>query len=216
MPIVARAATPCLGFDTATKLTSTQAIRLHEAGYQWCARYVRLPGNSAEHDIDASELEYLIKIGFQVSLVQHVREPPWNPSDHSALADAMAAVEHAREARYPEGAHLFVDAEGIALGLALAGDCVEYYVRWASQVCAEGYQAGMYVGYDVPMSAEDLWLLHGVNSYWRDPGPRHVATRSFAIRQRAPELVVAGVRIDEDELSADLLGDTPVVAVWHE
>lgn len=213
MPLVARAAIPSKGFDTATKLHPTQALRLYNEGYGWCARYVRLPGNSAANDIDAIELEVLTKVGLEVLLVQHVRSPPWNPLEHSAFADAMAAVEHARSANYPESCHLFVDAEGIEMGVTGA-QCKDYYERWAAQVRAEGYAAGIYVGYDVPMSPMQLWLLHGVNSYWTDPGPREVNIRGFSVQQFWPEKVVAGVKIDEDAIVVDLLGDTPILAVW--
>lgn len=213
MGLVARAAIPGKGFDTNSKVSASQALRLFELGYHWCARYVKLPGNNPAHDIDAAELEALAQVGIDVLLVQHVRIPPWNPIEHSAFADAMSAVDHARGAGYPDGCHIFVDAEGIAVGVTSA-ECVDYYDRWAAQVRGEGYRVGFYNGYDVPMSPQEKWLLHNVDSYWKDAGPREVANRGFAVQQFSPQKVVATLTIDDDEIVADLLGDTPVVASW--
>jgi Domain of unknown function (DUF1906) len=207
-----RPATPGKGFDSSTKLTLPQAQALHAAGYSFVCRYVRLPNNTAAADIDARELAMLASVGFEVLLVQHVRDPGavgWNPANHSGTEDGMTAATHARLAGYPAGAHIFVDLEGIA-GTAAATKL--YAEAWAAAVRSSGYLAGCYVGYRVPLDALGLWLLHGINSYWSDAGHRRVANRGCAINQ-GDKLTIAGADIDEDVLTIDLLGETPIAAV---
>jgi Domain of unknown function (DUF1906) len=210
MTIIARPASPGTGFDCSVKPTPAQARALKAMDHTLVGRYVPLPANNAANDIDAAELIMLTDLGFEVLLVQHVRTPPWDPRAHSGTIDAAVACEHALDAGYPLGAHLYLDLEGLVATADVAGAKL-FVESWATRVLADGFKAGLYVGYDLPLSPTDLWLLHGINTYWTDAAHHHVANRGCAIVQ-GRELTVRGVRIDEDTIAPDMLGELPFIA----
>lgn len=90
---------------------------------------------------------------------------------------------------------------------------IVYANLWAGRVLHSGFRAGLYVGYDVPLTPTELYEDLSHDSYWKDAGPREVAVRGFAVQQLAPERVIAGLRIDEDVVVADLLGALPFACV---
>ena len=202
---IVQRATPCLAVDTAAKLDGATIQAVRAANYACLIRYVNLPGVSPQRDIDAAELSAILDAGLALMLVQHVRYPGWDPARASGVTDANAAIETARNARYRRGAHLYVDLEGIN-GTAAA--TIQFANDWASTVVAAGYLAGAYIGYNVPLSPEQIYDLHLVTSYWSDQGPRKVATRGFAIKQHA-QIKLHGVDFDPDTIQNDLEGETP-------
>jgi hypothetical protein len=195
----------CKIVDTSAKLSASNVSSLVAQGYKGVVRYVRLPGLREIQDIDANELETIVAAGLGLMLVQHVRYPGWNPASCKGADDAAAAVDRAVAAGYPAGAHIFVDLEGIN-GTAHA--TITFANEWADAVVAAGYLAGCYVGYGVPMTPGQLYDLHDINSYWSDAGPRAVATRSFAIKQK-PQIHIDGVPYDPDDVAPDQMGETP-------
>jgi len=207
MTAIAVPATPGLALDTSTKIARPVAAELWDYGYRAVGRYVPLPDNRAGQDIDAFELAMLLDVGFQVWLVQHVRMPGWRPADHNAEVDATVAVTAARAAGYP-AAHIFLDLEGID---GTADETKAFAEGWASTMARLGQPAGVYCGYQNPLGAQGLYLLHGVSTYWSDAGHRSVMTRGCAIHQ-GPEKTIAGIRVDVDTISVDMLGDLPLFA----
>jgi hypothetical protein len=210
VPVIAGRAIPGAWCDTSTKLTAAVADSVRLAGHLGVARYLPLPGNDASQDIDATELLELTAANLQCLLVQHVRKPPWLPIAHDGAADAAHAVEHARAAGYPDGAHIFCDFEGVAGSPAIA---FAFLDRWSIAVVDAGYRAGLYVGYSALLSPQQLFDLEHMTSYWSDSGPRTVAQRGFAIKQAQPEFTLDGVRFDRDIVTPDAFGETPYVAV---
>jgi hypothetical protein len=192
--------------DTNVKLSTNLVQRIRAAGYSGVARYVPLPNNSPGSDIDSAELAAILAGGLGLLLVQHVRLPGWNPAAHSGDADAHMALEFARTAGYEPGSHLFLDLEGIS---GTGADTKAFAEAWAAVIASGGYSAGCYVGYDVPLNAQELYDLHTFNSYWSDAGPRAVATRGFAIKQHA-EIKIADAPFDPDTIQTDGRGDTPI------
>ena len=93
-------------------------------------------------------------------------------------------------------------------------DATRFAESWAQAVVDAGYRAGLYCGFDNPLDATDLWLLHNIDTYWSDAGDRVVMNRGCAIHQ-GKQHVVAGLEIDEDTLAPDLLGGMPKVAAWE-
>jgi len=183
MPYVTKPMPQCSIVDTNAKLTAAIVAPLTAAGYAGVARYVPLPNNNAGSDIDAVELSALVEGGLGVILVQHVRLPGWNPAQCSGAADAATAIKYAKAAGYLAQGHIFLDLEGIG-GTAAA--TLQYANDWANAVAAANYQAGCYVGFDVPLSAQQLYEdLKNINSYWSAEGDYSVAVRGFAIRQHA-------------------------------
>ncbi len=192
--------------DTATKLSPDPIQRVRAAGYRGIARYVPLRDNRADGDIDPTELGSILAAGLGLLLVQHVRLPGWNPAQHSGDADAHMAVEFARTAGYQARSHIFLDLEGIS---GTGPDTKAFAEAWAAVIASAGYSAGCYVGYDVPLDAQELYDLRTINSYWSDAGNRAVATRGFAIKQH-PEIQIAGVPFDADTIQIDGRGETPI------
>ncbi len=210
----ARAATPGLWADSSTRLTRTSASALKSAGYVGVFRYVPLPGVNAAADIDADELAMLLDVGLEVGLVQHVRFKEtwldgWSPRAHSGASDAAVAADAAQHAGYGAG-HIFCDFEDVDTTCTAEGARV-FLEAWASRALQSGFRAGVYVGFQIPLTPEQLYELRGVDIFWSDAGHRKVATRGVAISQ-GPELTVGGVRIDTDQVSPDLLGGLPWVA----
>ena len=213
MVYIVQAAPPCEIVDTNAKLGVAALQAVLNAGYAGVARYLPLPRNNAGGDISADELRAILDAGLGLLLVQHVRSPPWNPANHSGEEDAQAALQLARDVGYLPGAHIFLDLEGIVPGSAEATKA--FAEAWAKAVVTAGYLAGCYVGYDVPLNAQQLYDLHSVTSYWSDAGPRRVATRGFAMKQHA-EIAIAGVKFDPDTIASDLCEETPMWMVAGE
>jgi glycoside hydrolase-like protein len=197
--------------DASTPLSASVCAAVKAAGYVGVIRTLPLPSNSTAADLTAPELERILAADLQCSAYQHVRgEPPtmlWQPRAHDGAADAVCAANFARAAGLPAGCHIWQDLEAVD---GTAFDTLAYSRAWGVAMIGAGYLAGLYVGYAVPCSPDELAKLPHT-SYWSDAGPRQVATRGFSVRQRQPEIVIAGVHFDPDEVSADLLGDTPIV-----
>lgn len=176
-------------------------------------RYVPLNAkNDARSDIDDAEFSDWMAVGLQLGLVQHVRYSPWEPRNYSGVEDGAFAGQWARAVGYPERAHLFQDLEGVAGGAS--GDptgTIIYSNLWAGRVLQAALGAGLYVGFDIPLTAEQLYEDLSHNCYWSDPARRHVAERSCAIYQGRTR-TIAGLTFDEDTVAPDLLGGLPWVA----
>jgi hypothetical protein len=206
MPYIVQQATECRFVDTATKLMPPVIAQVAANGYAGVVRYVPLPGNKLDPDIDSKELGSILDAGLALLLVQHVRNPKWNPARHPGEIDAAAAIKVANAAGYLPGAHVFLDLEGIS---GNAADTKAFAEAWAAAIVQAGYRAGCYVGYDVPLDAVQLYDLRNIRSYWSDAGTRVVARRGFAMKQQQPSIIIAGVEFDIDTMQPDNLGDTP-------
>ena len=205
MDLIAAPATVGSWVDTDYPLSSYVVSALVSAGRIGVCRYVPLPGNDSAGDISKTELEIICGAGLELLLVQHPRNPGWNPANCSGDADAASALSKATEVGYPHGAHIFQDLEGINGSAAVT---IGFAVDWQHTILAGLKQAGLYVGYGVPLHPLDLYELPGFNSYWSDAGNRQVATRGTAILQ-GPEVTIGGVKFDLDAVRLDLLGAVP-------
>jgi hypothetical protein len=205
MSYIAAPAKPGAYVDTSTPVPSATIRALIAAGKLGVWRYVPLPRNSAVLDISAGELSTLCGAGLAVGLVQHVRAGLWHPGSHDSHEDGSIAADHATLCGYPAGAHLWLDLESIGGG---GYETTVYAVGWQRAVIEAGYKAGLYVGFAVPLHPDDLYNLPGFDCYWSDAGHRIVATRGCAVQQGA-EVVIGGVKFDEDVVTADHLGGVP-------
>jgi hypothetical protein len=198
--------------DTNRKVNGAIVAQLAADGYAGMARYVPLPSNPAQGDIDAAELGVILGGGLGLLLIQHVRFEGWDPAQCSGSADAARAIQSAQAAGYLPGAHIFVDLEGPA-AQATAGSMIAFANDWADAIVAAGYLAGCYVGFGLPLSPDQLYSeLYQINSYWSDAGPRKVAVRGFAIKQ-GQGFKIEGVPFDHDVVTPDQKGQTPLWTV---
>ena len=204
--------------DSDQPLSDPVLADIAAGGYQGIYRYAPLPQNGSIMDLSPGELQRILRAGLQCGLVQHPRSPQWNDlTKHVAADDALSAVNWATHCGYPPGAHICLDFEGLRgadgelASVNTPAVCIAWANAWAAAIVSTGYRAQLYVGYDVALSPEDLYGLHGVDSYWSDAGHRVVATRGCAMSQ-GPERIIHGVKFDGDVLAPDLLGDVPMVA----
>ena len=206
MPYSVAQSVACNLVDTNQKVSVNLASQVAAIGYKSVIRYLPLPGVDPKGDIDAAEIDAILNAGLAVLLVQHVRFAGWNPAKFSGKTDALEAIEFAQAAGYLQGAHIYLDLEGISGTSAATKQFAE---DWSAAVVQTGFSAGCYVGFNVPLNAVQLYDLHNFHTYWAAPGPRSIATRGFAITQKTPAITIGGVNFDADTLQADKLGDTP-------
>jgi hypothetical protein len=205
MPNVVQA-TDSLGFDSDIKVTPGNARAASAMGFHWCARYLPLFNNALGWDLEVNETAVILAAGLNLIGVQHVRRY-WHPSAGLGQQDGKAAADAAKNAGLLPGTHLFLDLEDIA---GTGGDTIAHASAWSSVVLAEGFRAGLYVGYAVPLDAQQLYGLPGFDQYWSDFGHRIVAVRGTSIMQQSPSVVIGvGLEIDVDVLTADHKGDRP-------
>jgi hypothetical protein len=208
MTVVARPASVGLWLDTDAKLTTPQLEALIAAAHPvGVIRTLPLPGLGPE--IERDELERILGMGLELMLYQRVRFPGWDPRAHSGSADGAAAAHAALDAGYPAAAHIFLDLEGIK---GDAEGTIGFADLHADQILESGFRAGVYVGYEVPLTPEQLYENLPQNSYWSDAGHRSVAIRGCALHQ-GKQVTIGGVDYDFDELRPDLLGGVPFAAV---
>lgn len=211
MTAIAAPARACLAFDSDSDFTPAQADELWSYGYRAALLYVPLPDlNAGRGDASAAKLAMLLAKGWQVGWVQHPRNPNWRPADHDAAVDATVACTAALGCGFPPGIHGWLDLEGPAAGTT-ADDTQEFAETWAANVRRVGYLAGCYVGYGLPLGSQRLYLLHGITSYWSDMGHRSVMSRGCSIHQ-GPSRTIAGLLLDPNTISPDLMGDMPMMA----
>lgn len=197
--------------DTDVPLSDAVIADVVANGYQGIYRYVALPGNSPRNDISPGEIERICAAGLQVGLVQHPRAPKNNDlSRTTGYGDAHAAVDAALAADYPLGCHLALDLEGITdhFPATSAALCIQWATDWQSVVRAAGLKAQLYLGYAVPLDADQAYELPGFDSYWSDIGHRKVATRGCAMVQAAG-CMIHGIEFDRNVLAEDLLREVP-------
>ena len=105
---------------------------------------------------------------------------------------------------------LYCDPEGPA-STTTAADCVAYVNAWAKSVQAAGYVAGLYVGYGIPLTPQQLYQDLLVTAYWRSCSlVQDVAVRGYQMIQEIPgNQTVLGIKVDVDVIQADKNGDTP-------
>jgi len=211
--MIARSATPGLWIDMSQRPTPAQARAIVAAlDPVGVVRTLPLPGNNPMSDLQSAELTMWIDLGLEVMAYQHVRASDghgWDPRNHSGATDGSYAAQYAIAESYPIGAHIWVDWEDLIAGLPVPAGKL-YLESWAERTRLGGVLAGMYCGFDDPLSPVDRYNLSGITSYWSDAGHRSVAVRGCSIVQ-GREITVAGVRVDLDHLAADLKGEAPMV-----
>jgi hypothetical protein len=207
-------ATSSFGADTNAKLTASRLAALKQFRIQgqplsFVVRYISRGTPHPQTDISPDETDLILKSGFSLLLVQHPRLPGWTPTAALGTQDGQAAVANARQVGYPHSAHLVLDIEGVAQGVA-AADVTAFANAWSSVVLTAGYQAMLYIGFDAVLKADELFALPQFNQYWSDIGHRQVTTRGCSVKQLAETSVPGSdFRIDPDQLAPDLLGGRP-------
>lgn len=188
------------GVDTILQFGSSRAAAIKAAGYSFVIRYLGV--------LTTLERNVILDAGLALLAVTYSRRPSWRPSAELGDSDGLHAVTNARTAGLPEGMSLFCDLEGPG---GVGHDVVNYVNAWASRVQAAGYKAGLYVGYGIGLTDDQMYHELKVTGYW-DSCSRNVgvAHRGFQMVQESPgNQHVAGIIVDVNHIQTDGEGDTP-------
>jgi len=165
-----------LGFDTAVPLTTMTARGYAAQGFQFCIRYVSRTDasradNSAHGRADISEAEgkAILGAGMALMVVQHVAAHGWVPTVQLGHDYGVKAAAFTRIAGVPAGVNVWLDLEDIPKGTA-AADITGYANAWFAQVKAAGYVPGVYVGFNVWLTPDQLFFDLLTEHYWRASG----------------------------------------------
>jgi len=206
-----------MGFDTAVPLTVPSARAYFDRGYRFCVRYIsrtdKSRANNAQRglaDLSETEGRLILDAGLALMAVQHVAGTGWIPDATLGEAYGAKAVAYSRAAGLPEGVNVWLDLEDIPKTIP-HGDICAYANSWFAQVKAAGYVPGVYVGFNVWLSPDDLFFNLATQHYWRAGGKiPEVAHRGYQLFQH---VVKTGPQseLDQNLAKPDALGGS---AIW--
>jgi hypothetical protein len=105
------------------------------------------------------------------------------------------------------GSTTWDDLEGIG---GNGASTVAYANTKATALKATQFLAGAYIGFDVPLSGDELFHDLFVTCYWRSvSNVPDITDRGYAMVQIAENVNVAGVVVDVNVVGADHLGGRP-------
>ncbi len=129
--------------------------------------------------------------------------------------NGAASVAQAKALGYPEGGHVFLDVEGMAIFHTDPATLIAAINAWGQAVQDAGYKDGLYVGVPQPLDSAELYGLHE-SLYWHGQGQVRDRLNRFAdpecgwcIRQKYPSLIRGGILVDDNTIEADKLGRLP-------
>jgi hypothetical protein len=210
-----QAAAPGLhGFDTNTVVTAGVAAALRAQGFAFCVRYLSRSSPQAGDDLSPAEAQAILGGGLALMPIQHVSKPGWVPSEARGSQFGAAAVENAQTVGFPPGVNVWLDLEGVKLGVA-SEDVIAYCNAWFGAVSAAQYQPGVYVGSDCVLTGNELFWRLRTQHYWRSGSSSapDIPHRGYQLAQRitsAPD-VVSGIAVDRNVAMADAMNSC---ALW--
>ncbi|MDF2430777.1 MAG: hypothetical protein JWP44_408 [Mucilaginibacter sp.] len=194
------------GFDVNSPLSAAQALILKNAGYDFCIRYIPRTANLIRNNLTNAEALDILNAGLALMAVQHVALPGWVPNTNLGTVYGNYAASYANQVvGLPHGMNIWCDLEEVARHTA-AADVVAYCQAWYYAVHTAGYTPGLYVGYGVILTDQQLYNDTSFQHYWRAYNGPQVATRGFQLIQKT-EKTVNGITIDPDITQNDDLGD---------
>jgi hypothetical protein len=217
MPAITASAS--LGFDTASLVTAATAAAFREQGWIWCARYLRrdvhvndVPDTSGGVvSLSKQELANLLSAGLAVIPVQ-LGDASLVPSAALGTEVGDAAARNAQTLGFPCGVTVWCDLEWGAAAPPDPQAVLDYLDAWATPVAAAGYGPGLYVGPNVPLSAQQLYSLPRFANYWKAASHTPwVANRGFQIIQGLTQQT-NDIAIDADMICFDAMGSRPT---WY-
>lgn len=195
-----------LGFDCNCKLSLEKAKKFKLDGYQFAIRYVGRT-RMASFDLDNKELNNILNSGLKLGVVQHCLNPGWTPSKQLGITYGVNAASFARQCGYEKGCIIYLDLEGLK---KVSKDIIiEFCNEWYDSVNELGYTPGIYIGFNIWLSSEDLYYKLKFKNYWAAFNtPATPIIRGFQMRQKLQKKV-NGINIDPNELTGDKLGGMP-------
>jgi hypothetical protein len=212
--IAAAATAGAQGFDSDTTIDPGAAAALFAAGFRFAVRYLSRTTPQNPGDLGAPEVATILDAGLALMAVQHCPRSGWAPSAELGGSYGAAAAINARSVGLPPPITLWFDLEGVA-AYATAADTIAHVNSWAGAVAAAGYQPGIYVGANQPLTADELYWRLRVQRYWRSASiVPDISYRGYCMAQAlAPSPIATGtagaIAIDRDVTLADNFGDLP-------
>lgn len=207
---VAAAKTGAQGFDSDTVLTAGLAQALFAAGFRFAVRYLSRTAPQHNGDLSAAEAAAILDAGLALMPVQHVSRAGWAPSAALGRQYGLAAAQNAQAVRLPAGVTVWLDLEGVA-SYATAAETIAYCNAWAGEVAVAGFDPGLYVGANQPLSGDDLYWRLRVTRYWKSASTvPAIPYRGYCMVQALAPSPVDGIAIDRDVVMADLFGGLPM------
>lgn len=195
------------GFDCNSKLTLAKALEFKRQGYEFAVRYVGRE-KMAAFDLDKVEVNNILKAGLKLLVVQHVKADGWVPTKVMGESYGINAAAFASTCGVRSGTSLYLDLEGIKKGTPKK-DIIDYCNAWYEKVLAGGYTPGIYIGYNVWLTGDELYTELKFQHYWKSFSKvPDVTTRGYEMVQEA-ETTVNDIDIDPDEAGTDTLGNSP-------
>lgn len=206
-----------MGFDTAVPLTAKTAKAYFDKGYRFCIRYVSRTDKSRAandkkglDDLSEAEGNLILGAGLALMVVQHVAATGWVPTEALGQAYGAKAAEFSRAAGLPPGVNVWLDLEDIPKGTPHADICA-YSNAWFAQVKAAGYVPGVYVGFNVWLSPDELFFNLTTQHYWRADGRiPDVSHRGYQLFQHVVK-TSPKTELDKNVAMPDALGGS---AIW--
>jgi hypothetical protein len=165
-----------IGFDTTSSVNSAQARTYASKGYRFCIRYVSRDDSGRQYnqqngtpDFSYDDGTAILGAGMALMVVQHCPLPGWKPSAALGTTYGQNAASYASDGGLPAGVNVWLDLEGIAQGTA-QDDIIGYCNAWFAAVKTGGYEPGVYIGFDVWLSPDQLYLNLRTSHYWRADG----------------------------------------------
>ncbi|MGH7044946.1 MAG: glycoside hydrolase domain-containing protein [Stellaceae bacterium] len=202
------------GFDSDTAIDHGTAEALFAAGFRFAVRYLSRTTPQNPGDLGATEAATILGAGLALMAVQHCPRSGWAPSAALGRSYGVAAATNAQTIGLPPQITLWFDLEGVA-AYATAADTIAHVNNWAGAVAAAGYQPGVYVGANQPLTGEELYWRLRVQRYWRSASiVPDISYRGYCMAQAlAPTPIATGtagaIAIDRDVTLADNFGGLP-------
>lgn len=203
------------GFDCNTPVTADVARRFVATKYQFALRYIWRDHRRGT-DLSVAEVLTILRAGLALSVVQHYEGDGWYPTDAKGTDYGRTAVVACRSLGLLDGMTVWLDLESPHPSVG-AEQIIRYVNRWADQVTLGGFQAGLYGGYGVRLTPDQLYRRLKVTRYmgaYNQNSDQVPAVRGNCMKQLpwpAPKLRVPGVpfQYDEDVVLGDKLGGSP-------
>ena len=194
----------CFLFDTDVPCSLRTLQALAAVGFRGGVRTVTCSAAPDPSDITEREVDDFMTAGLGLMLYQRPRDPGWIPSAMLGKADAEVFVAKATAAGYLAGGSTWDDLEGIG-GSGTA--TLAYANERVADLKKAGYLLGDYIGFDVPLTSDELYYRLTAASYWKSiSNVPDVAVRGYALVQIAENVSIAGVTVDVSLARADRLG----------
>ena len=207
-----------IGFDhSGGRINLAQARQYLNRGFRFCIRYIsRTPESRKAHeengtpDLYKPEAQDILSAGLALMTVQHVARTGWVPTMSFGKEYGENAGGYASEAGLLEGVNVWLDLEDIPAGTQHQ-DIIDYGNAWFDAVQNSGYEPGVYIGFKVWLSPDELFLKLKFKHYWRAPGNiPEVSHRGYQLIQHIEKLDSG--EFDWDVTQDDAFGDG---VLWH-